>query len=93
MNPRINNEILQLLDQNKVDDALVRLDALIASNDHPDDRLFYLRGNAFRKKSNWQEAINNYLQAVAINPDSPANSALEILNSIMNFRHKDLYNP
>lgn len=93
MNSSIHDEIRRLLEANETDKAISRLNALIASQTTPDDTLFYLRGNAFRKKSNWQEAINNYLQATAINPDSPARGACEILNDIMDFYHKDLYNP
>lgn len=58
-----------------------------------DDYLYYLLGNAWRKKGNWQMAINNYLEATRMNPDSPAAGALEIANNILSFYHKDLYNP
>ena len=58
-----------------------------------DDRLYYLRGKAFMKKSNWQEAVNCFLKAEAINPQSPARQARMMLNDIWEFYHKDLYNP
>ena len=37
-------------------------------------------------------AINNYLQAVHLNPESPAQQALEIANEILDFYNKDMYN-
>ena len=41
---------------------------------------WYEQGNAFRKESKWHEAINCYIQAIALDPDSP-------------FYCKDMYNP
>ena len=38
-------------------------------------------------------AQNCYLEAVALDADSPAAAANEMLESIMAFRHKDYYNP
>ena len=32
---------------------------------------WYEQGNAFRKESKWHEAINCYIQAIALDPDSP----------------------
>ena len=57
-----------------------------------DDTLYYLLGNAWRKKGNWQMAMNNYVEAVRLNPDSPAAQALEIANEILDFYNKDMYN-
>ena len=54
---------------------------------------YYERGNAYRKQGNWQEAINCYIQAIEIDPDSPAAEAKRMLDDIMNYYHKDAYNP
>ena len=51
------------------------------------------KGNAYRKQGNWQEAINCYLQAIELDPDSPAVEAKRMLDDILNFYHKDYYNP
>ena len=53
----------------------------------------YERGNAFRKQGNWQEAINCYMEAIELNPDSPAVEAKAMLDDILNFYNKDAYNP
>jgi outer membrane protein assembly factor BamD (BamD/ComL family) len=54
---------------------------------------FYEQGNAFRKAGNWQEAINCYIKAVELDPNSPAVEAKRMLDDIMNYYHKDYYNP
>lgn len=53
----------------------------------------YAQGNAYRKAGNWQEAINCYIAAADLDPDSPAVEAKEMLDNILNFYHKDAYNP
>ena len=54
---------------------------------------YYRQGNAFRKQSQWHEAINCYIQAIALDPDSPAVEAKRMLDDIMAFYCKDMYNP
>ena len=54
---------------------------------------WYEKGNAFRKESKWHEAINCYIQAIALDPDSPAVEAKRMLDDIMAFYCKDMYNP
>lgn len=54
---------------------------------------WYEKGNKYRKQSNWQEAINCYLEAIALDPDSPAVEAKQMLEDILNFYNKDAYNP
>lgn len=79
------------IDQNKIDVAIEQLGELIKENPG-DDRLYYLMGNAYRKQENWQMAINSYLEAVEINPDSPAAEAKDMLLDILEFYNKDMYN-
>ena len=74
------------------DEAIRLLLEYIASCGTPSDKAFYLLGNAYRKKGDWQGAINNYLEAMAINPDSPARNAYTIANEILDFYNKDMYN-
>ncbi len=65
-----------------------------ASPDAPTkDMMLYEKGNAYRKQGQWDEAINCYLEAMEINPESPAATAYEMLMNILNFYNKDAYNP
>jgi len=54
---------------------------------------FYKLGNEFRKKGDWQQALNNYMEAIALDPDSPAVEAKRMLDDILNYYCKDMYNP
>lgn len=88
MKERIRN----LLASEKADEAIAQLEAWRSDGGAMDDELFYLLGNAWRKKGNWQMAMNNYLEAIALNPESPAQQALDIANEILDFYNKDMYN-
>ena len=88
MKERIRN----LLASEKADEAIAQLEAWRSDGGAMDDELFYLLGNAWRKKGNWQMAMNNYLEAVHLNPESPAQQALDIANEILDFYNKDMYN-
>lgn len=54
---------------------------------------FYKQGNRYRKEGNWQEAINNYVKAIELDPDSPAVEAKKMLDDILAYYYKDIYNP
>lgn len=83
--------IRQLIYEGKLDDAIVSLDEWIA--ECPDcDEAYYLRGNAYRKRSDYRQALNNYLNALELNPDSPARQAHDMLIKILDFYNKDMYN-
>ena len=53
----------------------------------------YERGNSFRRQGNWQEAINCYIKAAELDPESPAVEAKAMLDDILNYYNKDAYNP
>lgn len=60
---------------------------------HPQsDEAYFLRGNAYSKKGDFRQALNNYLQAMELNPESPAKQAHAMLMKIMEFYNKDMYN-
>ena len=88
----MKERITALLDAHKADEAIRLLEDFMAGGGVMDDTLYYLLGNAWRKKGNWQMAMNNYLEAININPDSPAKQALDIANEILDFYNKDMYN-
>lgn len=54
---------------------------------------FYQQGNEHRRQGDWQQALNCYMEAIALDPDSPAVEAKKMLEDILNFYHKDSYNP
>lgn len=81
----------QLIYEGKIEKALVLLDEIIVLNPS-NDEAFYLRGNAYRKKNDWQKALNNYLAAMDLNPESPAWQAHDMLIKILDFYNKDMYN-
>lgn len=84
-------DIKQLIYDGKTDEAIRALDAVIEANPRSDEA-FYLRGNAYRKKGEWQQAMNNYLSATEINPDSPAQKAYEMVAQILDFTSPTLFN-
>ena len=54
---------------------------------------YYQQGNAWRKQGDFKRALDCYMEAIAIDPDRPAVSAIELLVYIMIFYCKDYYNP
>jgi Tetratricopeptide repeat. len=85
------NAIKGLIEKGEVEAAIYALDQFIESNPTCDEA-YYLRGNAYRKQGNWQVAINNYLSAIELNPQSPALQAKKMMMDILNFYNKDMYN-
>ncbi len=83
----------ELIKEGKVDIAIQGLTDYIQTNDvSTQDEPFYLLGNAYRKQGNWQMALNNYLEAIERNPESPAVHARQMTMDILNFYNKDMYN-
>ncbi|MBQ4352522.1 MAG: tetratricopeptide repeat protein [Prevotella sp.] len=54
---------------------------------------YYKQGNEYRRQGDFQQAMNCYLEAIALDPESPAVEAKKMLDDIMNFYCKDMYNP
>lgn len=54
---------------------------------------WYEEGNNYRRQSDWQHAINCYLEAISLDPESPAVEAKRMIDDILNFYNKDAYNP
>ena len=86
------NTIKELIKEGKLETAIEQLNAYIQSDTTQDDEPYYLLGNAYRKQSNWQMALNNYLEAMERNPESPAVQAHQMMMDILNFYNKDMYN-
>ena len=54
---------------------------------------YYKLGNEYRRKGDWKHAIDNYLEAIALDPESPAVEAKQMLDDMFAFYCKDMYNP
>ena len=54
---------------------------------------FFRQGNEHRKKGDLKKAMNCYLEAIELDPESPALEAKKMLEDIFNFYNKDAYNP
>ena len=71
------------------------IDALncILESDPENEAAITLRGQKYWGLGLRKQAINDYLSAIRINPDSPAKMLLEYSSSILDFYSKDLLNP
>lgn len=75
-----------------MDNELTRLDAAIAAA--PTAALFMQRARLLWRMQRHAAAIADYEKAAALDgPDSPAATALSHARDIMNFYHKDRFNP
>ena len=86
------NVIKELISQGNVEQAIGQLDIMLQTDFPEKDEAYYLRGNAYRKQGNWQQALNNYQYAIDLNPNSPALQAHKMVMDILNFYNKDMYN-
>lgn len=75
----------------RLDETEALLKKAIHEDSHDDD-CHYLLGNLYRKRDNWQEALQCYARALELNPESPARHAREMIVQIMDFYDKERYN-
>ncbi len=54
---------------------------------------YYRQGNDFRRRGDFKEAMEAYMKAVSIDPESPAATAKQMLEDQYSFFSKDYYNP
>jgi len=50
-------------------------------------------GNEYRRKGDWKHALDNYMEAIELDSESPAVEAKRMLDDIMSYYCKDMYNP
>ncbi len=86
------NSIREMINQGEVDKAIQALDEILQTDFVAADEAYYLRGNAYRKQGNWQQALNNYQLAIEQNPQSPALQARKMVMDILEFYNKDMFN-
>ncbi len=59
-----------------------------------DDALYVERGKLYHQKGQFDRAQNDFQRAAAINPQNhEAESFIEIIQEIFNYRYKEMYNP
>lgn len=85
------NTIKQLIYENKTDEAICLLTEYIEKYPRSDEA-YYLLGNAYRKQGEIRLALNCYLTAIELNPESPAQTAYNAQIRILDFYNKDMYN-
>lgn len=85
-------KIKDKIDKGQPDDAILIANQLIKEGNE-DAYLYYLKGRAYMKKSDWKKAIEALLNSNRISPGGPASETLKMLNDILDFYNKDMYNP
>lgn len=54
---------------------------------------WYRKGNEHRRRGEFAESLNCYMESIALDPESPAVVAKQMLDEQYSFYYKDLYNP
>lgn len=73
-------------------EAISSLDQFISANPENDAALT-LRGMKHWALNHRDKAINDFLAAIKINPEGKGKTALQYVNSILDFYNHDLLNP
>ena len=73
------DNLKELINQGDVDTAIKQLDQLLqdSSVEKEKDTLYYLRGNAYRKKGDWKQALDNYQVCYRDHPGQSCRSGQE----------------
>lgn len=74
------------------EEAVAKLSEIITANPG-DDEALTARGMRHWGAGKRSLAINDFLAAVKVNPNSPAKEAIKATAEILDYRNKDLYNP
>ena len=81
----------EALEQNRHEEALVILDKLASENN---GEAIFLKGEIYFKLQQWGDALNQFSRYLDQYPsDTKAESYCILIQSILGFYHKDLYNP
>ena len=81
----------EALEQNRTEDALTILDQVAIANN---GEVIFLKGEIYFKLQKWGEALNHFSLFLEQHPsDSRAQSYCVMIQNILGFYHKDLYNP
>lgn len=86
------HNIKVFLEANKLEEAQRLIEEESKKMLTPSARLYYLQGKLSMKKSDWGSAISNFLKAEELDPNGPARQCRLMLNDIMAFYNKDMFN-
>lgn len=85
------DRIRALIDEGRVEEAVGLLEQMKA--DRPDDDVVcYELGNAYWKMQNRKLCLDNYTEAIRLNPQSPAVEMKRMVMDILQFYNKEMYN-
>ena len=80
-----------MIDEGRVEEAVGLLEQMKA--DRPDDDVVcYELGNAYWKMQNRKLCLDNYTEAIRLNPQSPAVEMKRMVMDILQFYNKEMYN-
>lgn len=57
------------------------------------DKDWYDKGNEYRSRQDWKQAMECYMRAEKLNPNGPAKYARQMTEDIVAFYCRDYYNP
>ena len=81
----------EALEQNRTEDALTILNETAIANNA---ELIFLKGEIYFKLQRWGEALNEFSLFLEQNPSDPkAEAYCLMIQNILGFYHKDLFNP
>lgn len=81
----------EALEQNRLEEALAILDQLSSENN---GEALFLKGEIYFKLQEWGEALNHFSLFLEQFPsDKKAESYCVMIQNILGFYYKDLYNP
>ena len=81
----------EALTENREEEALTILNKATVENS---GEVIFLKGEIYFKLQRWGEALNQFLLFLELYPsDQKAKSYCTMIQNILGFYHKDLYNP
>ncbi len=87
----LKGQVEDLIKSGSAQQALSLLDGIDALDENSD--LLYLKGSILMKLSDVGGAMSCFRKSQALNPQGKAGETSKMLEEIMNFYYKDLYNP
>jgi Flp pilus assembly protein TadD, contains TPR repeats len=85
------SEIKKLIAEEQFAEAERQLKALLEQRSE-DGEAHFLLGNLYRKREDWEGALNEYQAAMDLNPESPARMAYDAIQEVLAFYNKDMFN-